>query len=33
MRKGKTHNISSNNINAQLDDLSWTPDHITAYQN
>jgi len=32
MRKGKTHNVSSNNINSKPDDLSWTPDHITAYQ-
>ncbi|MBL7013092.1 MAG: acetolactate synthase small subunit [Candidatus Marinimicrobia bacterium] len=33
MRKGKTHNVFSNNINSEPDDLSWTPDHITAYQN
>jgi len=33
MRKGKTHNVFSNKINSEPDDLSWTPDHITAYQN
>jgi acetolactate synthase-1/3 small subunit len=33
MRKGKTHQVSSSKINSEPDDLSWTPDHITAYQN
>ena len=33
MRKGKTHKVSSSHINSEPDDLSWTPDHITAYQN
>lgn len=33
MRIGKTHYISSEAINSEPDDVSWSPDHITAFHN
>ncbi|MBC8346369.1 MAG: acetolactate synthase small subunit [Candidatus Marinimicrobia bacterium] len=33
MRKGKTHKISSDKINAQADDVNWVPENIHTYHN
>ncbi|HJN98313.1 MAG TPA: acetolactate synthase small subunit [Candidatus Marinimicrobia bacterium] len=33
MRRGRTHKVSSDKINAAPDDIEWRPEQISAYQN
>ena len=33
MRKGRTHRVNSDKINAKADDSYWAPEHINTYHN